>query len=167
MENIVPTLIRSFALCLDLPVDYFEEFFKSPTLIQRIIYYRPGDSFAGKHTDNGFFTILIQEHLPSPSLQVYTKGKWIDAHCLENIFVVNLGDILQHWTNKRFISTPHRVKHKLATDRISLPFFIYPVIEAKFTPLNSTKVYSVQDIMLKNFDSIWIEKTGAGRAREL
>lgn len=169
MTKVAPKLLQALARALREEASFFDPYFTEPTLIQRVIYYRGGYSSAGKHTDNGVFTILIQEELPSPSLRVQSQveGEWIDVPCLENTFVINLGDMLQHWTNGQFISTPHEVKHTLATSRLSIPFFVYPNIETVFSPLGSDKRISVKDIMLKNFSSIWAEGKGAGRASEL
>ena len=138
-------------------------------MIQRVLEYPAHHGVAGMHTDNGIFTILIQELLPSPSLRVYTRGAWIDVPSLPGTFVINLGDMLQRWTNGRFVSTPHEVNHDLAVSRTSLAFFVYPNIDAVFTPLEgpANERISVRDMMMRNFDSIWVEGTGAGRAREL
>ncbi|MCV3244037.1 isopenicillin N synthase-like dioxygenase [Mesorhizobium robiniae] len=81
--------------------------------------------------------------------------------------VVNLGDMLQALSDDRFKSTPHQVVHTGTTDRISLPFFIYPDIDARLTSRQGKQTFNVADVMLRNFDSIWETGNGAGRAREL
>lgn len=167
MTRVVPPLLRAFARALDLEADWFDRFFTEPTLIQRVIYYPANASQAGKHTDNGIFTVLIQERHESPSLRVHTQNHWIDVPCLENTFLVNLGDMLQLWTNGRFVSTPHEVLHSLSASRLSLPFFIYPNIDAVIEPFGTDERINSRDVMLKNFDSIWVSKQGAGRSREL
>ncbi|MGK7873129.1 MAG: isopenicillin N synthase family dioxygenase [Xenococcaceae cyanobacterium] len=167
MTKIVPPLLRALAVALNLEADWFDPYFDDPILIHRTIYYPPECGVAGKHTDNGIFTVLIQEYFPTPSLRVYTKNAWIDAMCLEDAFVINLGDMLQLWTNGLFVSTPHEVIHKLSNSRISIPFFIYPNVNAIIKPMGTDQQMNATDIMLKNFDSIWITKSGAGRAKEL
>lgn len=167
MSKIVPHLLRALAVALNREPDWFDPYFDDPIVIHRTIYYPPEGGVAGKHTDNGIFTVLIQEYLPSPSLRVYTKNSWIDADCLEDAFVINLGDMLQLWTNRLFVSTPHEVIHKISRSRISIPFFIYPNVNAVFQPIGTDKKINPTEVMLKNFDSIWVAKTGAGRAREL
>lgn len=167
VTKIVPHLLRALAVALNLEPDWFDPYFDEPIVIHRTIYYPPDSGTIGKHTDNGIFTVLIQEYLPSPSLRVYTKNAWIEADCLEDAFVINLGDMLQLWTNGLFVSTPHEVIHNLSQSRISIPFFIYPSVNAVFQPLGTDKKINPTEVMLKNFDSIWVAKTGAGRAREL
>ncbi len=167
MNQVVPVLLNAFALALDLPIDWFSQHFQEPILIHRTIYYPPNQGVAGRHTDNGIFTVLIQEQFANPSLRVYAKQSWIDAACLDDAFVINLGDMLQTWTSGLFVSTPHEVIHSLPVSRISIPFFIYPNIETLIRPIASQETISSLDIMLKNFSSIWVSKTGAGRAQEL
>lgn len=60
-----------------------------------------------------------------PGLEVKTaKGTWVSAPPMEDAFVVNLGDLMQFWTNNRFRSTEHRVRNPSSTTiRHSIPFF--------------------------------------------
>lgn len=167
MNKVFSPLLGGIALALGLKKNWFDSYFTEPTLIQRTIYYPPHNGQAGKHTDNGMLTILIQENFSTPSLRVYTREQWIDVPCLENTFVINLGDILQKWTDGLFVSTPHEVVHNLDRSRISIPFFIYPNIEATFPSFKTKQNISVKEVMLKNFESIWVTYEGAGRAKEL
>jgi isopenicillin N synthase-like dioxygenase len=162
MSKVSPQLLRGFALALKLEENWFDQYFDDPILIQRVIYYPKKGGKAGKHTDNGIFTVLIQEPLPSPSLRVFTKESWIDAPCPEGMFVINLGDMLQLWTNGLFVSTAHEVIHDLPVTRISLPFFVYPNIDTIIEPFGTDQKISTQEVMLKNFDSIWVSQKGAG-----
>ncbi len=167
MTNVFPPLLRGIALALGLEKNWFDSYFIEPTLIQRTIFYPPNNGQAGKHTDSGMLTVLIQEYFPVPSLRVYTKEQWIDVPCLENTFVINLGDILQKWTDGLFVSTPHEVIHELDATRVSFPFFIFPNIDATFPSLGGKENISVKQIMLNNFESIWETHEGSGRAKEL
>lgn len=168
MSKVTPKLLRGFALALKLEEDWFDKYFDDPILLQRVVYYPEKGGKAGKHTDNGIFTVLIQEPLPSPSLRVFTKDSWIDAPCPEGVFVINLGDMLQLWTNGLFVSTPHEVIHELPVTRISLPFFVYPNIDTTIEPFGSNEKINTKEVMLENFDSIWISKKGGGmRVEEL
>ena len=167
MTKVVPPLLRAFALALNLEAHRFDRFFTEPTLIQRVIYYPAHYSGAGKHTDNGILTVLIQEQQEVPSLRVYTRDTWIDVPCLENTFIINLGDMMQLWTNGLFVSTPHEVVHNHPMTRLSLPFFVYPNIDAVIEPFGSDEKIKSRDVMLKNFESIWVTHEGAGRSKEL
>ncbi|NER01945.1 MAG: isopenicillin N synthase family oxygenase [Okeania sp. SIO3C4] len=168
MTKVVPKLLKGLALALGLEANWFDRYFTEPALVQRTIYYPAGTGRAGKHTDNSVFTVLIQENLPLPSLRVYTKEEWIDAPCVEDAFVINLGDMLQIWTKRLFASTPHEVIHRNSgVSRISIPFFIYPNIDSIIEPFGTTQKISSKEIMLKGYASIWETHEGAGQAKEL
>ncbi|MDX1412194.1 MAG: 2OG-Fe(II) oxygenase family protein, partial [Nitrospirales bacterium] len=49
--------------------------------------------------------------------------------------VVNIGDIVQVWSNDRYRAPLHRVLPSAARDRYSLPFFLNPSYEAEYSPL--------------------------------
>jgi isopenicillin N synthase-like dioxygenase len=73
----------------------------------------------GEHTDYGCLTFLNQDNTKG-ALQVQTKdGDWINADPIEGSFVVNIGDMLNVWTNDVYKSTLHRVIHKGDSYRIS------------------------------------------------
>jgi len=67
---------------------------------------------AGEHTDYGAFTIL-KSGGPGLQLQLSKDKEWIDVPHLEDSFIINLGDLMQRWTNDKWTSTLHRV---VATD---------------------------------------------------
>ncbi len=167
MTNVVPHLLKALAIALKLDANWFMPYFDDPILIHRTVYYPPEAGSAGKHTDNGIFTVLIQEHFPTPSLRVYAKDAWIDAECVENAFVINLGNMLQLWTNSVFVSTPHEVIHTLPHSRVSIPLFLFPNANTIIKPIGTDQEFNATEMMLKNFNSIWIEKSGTRRAQEL
>lgn len=65
---------------------------------------------AGAHTDYGAMTILKSG---GPGLQLQLSAgetsSWIDVPHLSDAFIINLGDLMQRWTNDRWKSTLHRV----------------------------------------------------------
>ncbi|MBT1159486.1 isopenicillin N synthase family oxygenase [Aminobacter anthyllidis] len=167
VNAVVPKLGMALADLLEMEEGWFRRHFNPPTVLQRVIRYPSTGGTAGKHTDNGFFTLLLQEELPTRSLQVWLGGRWTPAPSLPDSLVVNLGDMLQALSDDRFKSTPHQVVHPGPAERISLPFFIYPDIDARLTSQQGKQTFSVLEMMLRNFDSIWETGNGAGRAREL
>jgi len=118
-------LMRGFALALDLPEDRFLRYVNKPPSQLRLIHY-PYDPQAvdaegvGAHTDYECFTLL----LPTTSgLEVMNgQGQWIDVPYIEGALVVNIGDMLEIWTNGEFIATSHRVR-KIKEERYSFPLF--------------------------------------------
>uniref|UniRef100_A0A7S2WFY5 Fe2OG dioxygenase domain-containing protein n=1 Tax=Eucampia antarctica TaxID=49252 RepID=A0A7S2WFY5_9STRA len=70
-------------------------------------------------------TLLLTDE--NPGLQILTtKGQWIDAPYRKGALIVNVGDMLERWTNGLFKSTVHRVLTLNKTERYSIPFFYDP-----------------------------------------
>ncbi len=122
-------LLRPIALALGLPPDWMTPFFARPTTFLRLLHYPPqpidtdDDTFgSAPHTDYGFITVLAQDD--AGGLEVRRRDDtWLKAPPIHGTWVVNVGDMLSHWTNGRWQSTPHRVKNLSTTDRYSCPFF--------------------------------------------
>ncbi|KAE9621543.1 putative deacetoxyvindoline 4-hydroxylase [Lupinus albus] len=74
-----------------------------------------------KHSDNCFFTVLLQDHIGG--LQALYQDNWIDIPPVPGALVVNIGDLLQLITNDRFKSIEHRVLANLIGPRISVACF--------------------------------------------
>jgi len=75
----------------------------------------------GAHTDYECLTLL---HTRNKGLQVMTNDeRWIDVPVDPLVFVVNIGDMLETWSNGVLRSTPHRVLN-LSPERFSLPYFV-------------------------------------------
>lgn len=166
LREVVPELGTALADVIGMEQGWFQRHFSPPTLEQRVIRYPARGGMCAKHTDGGFFTLLLQEELPTRSLQVWLRGRWMPVPSLPDSLVVNLGDMLQALSDDRFKSTPHQVAHNGPTDRISLPFFIYPDVDARLTSREGRHAFSVAEMMLRNYESVETGN-GAGRAREL
>jgi isopenicillin N synthase-like dioxygenase len=50
------------------------------------------------------------------------EGRWVDAPPIESCFVINIGEMLEAWTNREFVATTHRVR-AVKEERYSFPFF--------------------------------------------
>lgn len=134
MTGLGRTIAGGLAEALGLPRDWFLPFFARPTLFLRLLHYPRQPDEAGlfgsaPHTDYGFVTILTQDEVGG--LEVRNRhGDWIPAPPIEGTYVMNVGDILQRWSNGRFASTPHRVRNLKPRDRYSMPFFFDPSMDA-------------------------------------
>lgn len=142
MSELSRQLMSTFAVALDLPIDFFDDRIDRHISMLRALNYPsqpdeplPGQLRAGAHSDYGSLTIVRQEDRPG-GLQVLTKsGDWADVPAIPGAFVVNIGDLMAEWTNDRWVSTMHRVVNPprdLAEDsqRISLVFFHQPNYDA-------------------------------------
>ncbi|KAH0545243.1 hypothetical protein FGG08_000697 [Glutinoglossum americanum] len=91
----------------------------------------------GEHTDYGCTTFLLADPDVKGALQVLSRdgGTWIDADPIPEAFVVNIGDMIERWTNGLWPSTRHRVIHRGSGYRVSVPFFYEPDFNARIKPL--------------------------------
>ncbi|HQT64235.1 MAG: hypothetical protein B7Z75_08850 [Acidocella sp. 20-57-95] len=141
------TMMHAFAMALNLPETYFDAWLTTPMTTLGPLHYPPqtgriteAQIGAGAHTDYGCLTLLAQDS--SGGLQVRTKsGTWIEAPPFPNSFVVNIGDMMERWTNNEFTSTPHRVINISGRERYSLPFFFDPNFHTPITSLTPNPIH--------------------------
>jgi isopenicillin N synthase-like dioxygenase len=130
-------LLGAFAQALELPASYFDRYSSRPPSQLRLIHYEPaaegeGTMGIGAHTDYECLTLL---HATAPGLEVMNgAGEWVAAPPLAGAFVVNIGDLLEVWSNGLFISTSHRVL-PVAAPRYSFPLFFTVDYETRVEPL--------------------------------
>jgi isopenicillin N synthase-like dioxygenase len=125
---------------LGLDGDWFDRHLTAdPLVLFRIFRYPPEGAApapgwgVAEHTDYGLLTILRQD--ANGGLEVHAPSGWLEAPPLPGTFVVNLGDMLERMTGGRYRSTPHRVRNRSATDRLSFPFFFDPAWDAEVRPV--------------------------------
>jgi isopenicillin N synthase-like dioxygenase len=91
----------------------------------------------GEHTDSGALTILLQDE--HPGLEVLRNGRWHLVKPVAGALVINIGDIVQVWSNDRYEAALHRVVVANPTaDRYTIPFFLNPSYETTYEPLPAT-----------------------------
>ena len=138
MGDLARSLMRIFALALELPETFFDDKIDKHISMFRSLRYphlkegiEEGQLRAGAHTDYGSLTIVKPDGALG-GLQVCNRdGEWVDVPYVEDGFVVNIGDLMMQWTNDQWISTLHRVinpPEDAAGDqqRQSLVFFHQP-----------------------------------------
>src|SRR5262245_21997583 len=157
-EQLATTLMRIFALALDLPEHFFDD--KVDKHFSNLCAYHyppmsappaPGQLRGGAHKDFGSLTLVYGP--PSAKGRHDWNGQgWDDVPSVPGAFVVNIGDLMAQWTNDRWVSTMHRVANSPDADwnasRYSLVFFHQPnydvIVEsldrknsAKYAPITS------------------------------
>lgn len=130
-------LIRGFAIALGEAPSLFDPFITTPPSQLRLIHY-PFDPKAvdavgiGAHSDYECFTLL---HSTGPGLEVMNgAGQWIDAPPVPGTLTVNIGDLMELWTNGEFVATSHRVR-RVQQERYSFPLFFMVDYATKVAPL--------------------------------
>ena len=146
MEKLAIKIMSAFAEALSLEPNFFKNYIETPISALRALHYpkttivpEEGQQRAGAHTDYGSLTILLPQ--PDTSgLQLQIKNQWIDVPAIKGTFVINIGDLMELWTGRRWKSTLHRVIAKPnQPERKSLAFFHQPNWEAKIYPIGENK----------------------------
>jgi len=135
-------LLRYIALALGEDVDFFDQVTTTPISTLRLLHYWPtsrNDSSAigaGAHTDYGLLTLLLQDSVGGLQVLNRRSGEWLHVPPTPGALVVNLGDMMQRWSQGQFRSTIHRVINDAAGEshRYSVPFFFNPNIDTRIVP---------------------------------
>ncbi|RZC50196.1 hypothetical protein C5167_018622 [Papaver somniferum] len=141
--RVAKAVAKIIALALDLDGDFFDkpEMLGEPIATSRLLHYEgvrhvtgrmsdPDNGIfgAGAHSDYGLITLLATDD--NLGLQI-CKDKdsnpqiWEYVAPLKGAFVVNLGDMLERWSNGIFRSTLHRVLGN-GQERYSIAYFVEP-----------------------------------------
>ena len=142
MTSLATTLMRLFALALDLDEHWFDDKVDKHMTNFTVSNYpdqpdplAEGQLRAGAHTDYGSLTILRTEDKPG-GLEVRTSsGEWATVPIVPGAFIINIGDLMAQWTNDQWVSTMHRVVNPprdkaTGSRRQSLIFFHQPNYDA-------------------------------------
>lgn len=159
LRSVVPPYIRAMRILADdllalmvyalrLPENPFATLTTRPTWTMNINHYppvsvvgepKPGQFRIGPHTDFGTVTILDREP-GAGGLQVFSEETgWQDAPYDPGALTINIGDLLEHWSGRRWRAGRHRVlppqPHAPEEDLVSLVYFYEANHDAVITPL--------------------------------
>lgn len=135
-------LLRGVALALGVDEQFFAPKYTRPLSRMQAVYYPPhpqgheGELFGvAPHTDYGCVTLLWQDDVGG--LEVLNRqGEWIKAPPVPGTLVINIGDLLQRWSNDRYFSNQHRVTNRTGRERLSIATFYDPDYCAIVDPLD-------------------------------
>ena len=133
-------LLRGFALGAGLDADHFIRLRDRPVSRGSLQYYPPQpegaeeDQFGvAPHTDFGVLTVLCQDRIGGLQIQ-RRNGEWAAMPPMPGTLVVNIGDLLERWSNRRYHSTVHRVINSSGRERLSLVLAYDPNFETLVDP---------------------------------
>ncbi|KAL3515241.1 hypothetical protein ACH5RR_022143 [Cinchona calisaya] len=131
VQKLAFKLLELIALSLGLPKNRFNGFFEDHTTFIRVNHYPPCPSpnlalGVGRHKDGGALTILAQDDVGGLQVKRKTDGEWILVKPTPNAYIINVGDIIQVWSNDKYESVEHRVMVNSEKERFSIPFFFNP-----------------------------------------
>lgn len=147
MGDLAATVMRLFALALQLPEHHFDDRIGHHISRLRVRNYPAQDTAppagqirAGAHSDYGSLTLLATEDKPGGLQVCNAAGEWRDVPIVPGAYIVNIGDLMARWTNDRWVSTLHRVVNPpadagAAARRLSLVFFHNPDFDARIESL--------------------------------
>ena len=130
-------LWRPFAVTLGEEPDYFERQAAKTISHMGLVYYPrvpDGEDRLGvsEHSDYECFTML---EATGPGLEALNgDGDWIGIPPIPGTLIVNIGDMLELWSNGEFIATTHRVRN-VPEDRYSFPLFFNVDYDTVVKPL--------------------------------
>ncbi|XP_062019198.1 protein DMR6-LIKE OXYGENASE 2-like [Rosa rugosa] len=144
VEKLALKLLGLIARSLGLPENRFNSYFKDQSTRIRLNHYPPCPSpqlalGVGRHKDGGALTVLAQDEVGGLEVKRKTDGEWIRVKPTPNAYIINVGDIMQVWSNDRYESVEHRVMVDSDKERFSIPFF--------FNPAHYTLVKPVEELI--------------------
>jgi isopenicillin N synthase-like dioxygenase len=149
-EQLSAHLLRIFAIALNMPEDHFAALIDRHFSVLSVHHYPaltepplPGQLRTGAHTDYGALTILAMTPLAMTGARGglearMADGSWLPVQLEPGELVVNLGDMMQRWTNDRWVSTLHRVVvpenlNDAMSRRMSVGYFMHPNYDAEIS----------------------------------
>ena len=140
---------------------YFADKFTRPMALLRGNFYpeRPDwaterDFGIATHTDYGCLTLLATDGVPGLEVRL-RGGGWLPVVAEPGTFIINFGEMLEMWTGRRIVATPHRVKGS-DEERISVPLFFNPNFDANVAPEGSGNVIRAVDHLQKRFNETYL-----------
>ncbi|KAH9301297.1 hypothetical protein KI387_012880, partial [Taxus chinensis] len=138
--NVGRRLVPLLALALNLEATFFNKpgMMDEPLAFARLLHYpgKPSDLDHGilgaaAHSDYGMLTLLATNGVTG--LQICRNKDvqpriWEDIPPLEGAFVINIGDMLERWSNCIFRSTLHQVVSS-GQERYSVALFFDPNVD--------------------------------------
>jgi len=136
LELVKRQILRCIAIGLELETEYFVKLHSKNQSVLRLLHYYPTERLPGSsitirgkaHSDYGSITLLLTDGVPG--LQAWIDEKWIPVPYVKGALVVNIGSLLQDWTQGQLLATLHRVismdDEMITAPRTSLAFFADP-----------------------------------------
>ncbi|KAM7470705.1 hypothetical protein LguiA_008888 [Lonicera macranthoides] len=140
MQKLGYKLLELISLSLGLPANRLNGYFKDQTSFVRLNHYPPCPVpdlalGVGRHKDAISLTILAQDDVGGLEVKRKTDGEWIRVKPTPNAYIINVGDIIQVWSNDKYESVEHRVMVNSERERFSIPFFMSPSHYTMVKPL--------------------------------
>ncbi|KAH7837633.1 hypothetical protein Vadar_016080 [Vaccinium darrowii] len=135
LQKLAMTLLGLMAKALKINKGEIEEMFEDGVQSVRMTYYPPcplPQKVMGltAHSDPTGITILLEVN-GVQGFQVKRDGIWIPVNILPGAFVVNVGDVLEIFSNGLYKSIEHRATVNSERERMSLAMFFDPKFQSE------------------------------------
>lgn len=143
LSDLGASLASGMALSLGLDAQFFVQYAGDELCDLRLSHYPPFEpdpevadvEFGmGSHVDYGFLAIVQQDGVDGLEVR-NADGEWINAPHIPGTLLVNIGLMMQRWSNDRYTATWHRVRFPDGRHRYSMPFFFEPAFDAVIAPV--------------------------------
>lgn len=154
-------LLCSVAKAVGEDPDFFRNKFDKPMALLRGNYYPPRPSDASSldfgiasHTDYGCVTLLATDGTPGLEVQLRNE-QWHPVVTQPGDFVINFGEMLEMWTQKKIVATPHRVIGG-ESERLSIPLFFNPRYDTNVAPSGTKDPIRAVDHLQSRYDETYL-----------
>ncbi|KAK2972336.1 hypothetical protein RJ640_014394 [Escallonia rubra] len=132
-------LLGCLSLIMGMERNALFELHEEMSMLLRVTYYptccMPDQVLGlGPHSDASSITLLAQDD-DVTGLQVLHDGGWVPVKPIPNALVVNIGDVMEIWSNGRYKSIDHRVVTTVEKARTSYASFVAPHKDVVMEPL--------------------------------
>jgi isopenicillin N synthase-like dioxygenase len=145
LATLIHPILNSLSLALSLPESHLSATHAQSLFQLRLLHYPPvplslltstGKPRIHAHSDFGTLTLLFQDSVGGLEIESPpSSGHFIPAKPIPGTMLVNIGDLMERWSNGRWRSTVHRVvappidpdkggrDDEICKARYSIPFF--------------------------------------------
>lgn len=140
-EKLFFNLMELVSMSLGLPPKRLHGYFGNQASFARLNHYPPCPKpelvlGTGGHKDPSALTVLAQEDIEGLDVQRKSDKAWVRVKPIPDSFVINVGDVLQVWSNDLYESVEHRAVVNSEKDRYSIPIFFHPSHDVVMKPVD-------------------------------
>ncbi|KAI4354531.1 hypothetical protein L6164_003384 [Bauhinia variegata] len=140
VKRVGEELLSSLSMIMGMQKHALLEVHKELVQALRVNYYPPcssPDQVLGlsPHSDTSTISILMQDDDVS-GLEIRHTGGWVPVTPISDALVVNVGDVIEMWSNGKYKSIEHRAVTNKNKGRFSHASFLFPHDEVEVEPLD-------------------------------
>ena len=154
------SILKQIEISLNYTSNYFADKFDLPMALLRCNYYpkrskklSDRDFGIAPHTDYGCLTLLFTDGTPGLEVELPSKI-WEPVTANKDEIIINFGDMLEIWSDKKIRATPHKVIGN-NNERFSIPFFFNPQYD---TNISKKEKLLAGEYLSKRYDETYVHK---------